>query len=173
MKINMRMYRRKSGFYYYELKRNKPRSLKTKDKREAQALYKIIKRKFLKGQIKELDTDKHIPLSQFKEIFFIQHTDLADDTIDAYDLATRLFIDSVGGATLLGRIGSKHITRFKSDCRARGVRKTSVNTYLRHLRTVFNKAHEWGYISKKINVKFFKIGKRHPRTLSRIEKIAI
>jgi integrase len=170
----MRLYRRKNGYYYYELERNKPRSLKTKEKREAQALYKIIKRIFLKGQIKELDTDKPITLSQFKEIFFLQHTDIADDTIDAYDLAIRLFIDSVGGSTLLGRISSKsHIVKFKNDCRTRGVRKTSVNTYLRHLRTIFNKAHEWGYISKKIKIEFFKTSKRHPRTLSRTEKIAI
>jgi len=173
MKLSMRLYRRKNGFWYYEIQRNKPRSLQTKDDREAKALYKIIKREVLRGRLKDLDGDKRTPLSQFKEIFFIEHTDISDDTADAYNLAMRLFIDSVGGSTLLGRINSKHIEKFKTDCRTRGVRKTSVNTYLRHLRTIFNKAHKWGYISKKIEVKFFKIGKRHPRTLSRKEKIAI
>lgn len=173
MKLSMRLYRRKNGFWYYEIQRNKPRSLRTKDEREAKTLYKIIKREVLKGRLVELDDDKRSSLSQVKEIFFIEHTDISGDTIDAYDLAIRLFIDSVGGSTLLGRIQSKHIQKFKSDCRARGVRKTSINTYLRHLRAFFNKAYDLGYISKKIIVKFFKIGKRHPRLLSREEKIKI
>jgi integrase len=169
----MRLYKRKNGFWYYEIERNKSRSLRTKNEREARALYKIIKREVLKGRLKELDGDKRTPLSQFKEIFFIEHTDIGEDTIDAYDLAIRLFIDSIGVSTLLSRIESKHIQKFKSDCRARGARKTSINTYLRHLRTVFNKAYEWGYISKKIKLKFFKLGKRHPRVLTRKEKIKI
>ena len=109
MKLRMRLYRRKNGFWYYEIERNKPKSLSTKDDREARALYKIIKREVLRGRLKELDGDKRTPLSQFKEIFFIEHTDISDDTIDAYDLAIRLFIDSVSGSTLLGRIESKHI----------------------------------------------------------------
>ena len=57
--------------------------------------------------------------------------------------------------------------------KARKVKKTSINTYLRHLRTIFNKAYEWGYISKKIKVGFYDAGKRLPRVLSRNEKIKI
>jgi site-specific recombinase XerD len=169
MKLSMRMFKKENGYYYYEIERNKKRSLRTKDKREAKRLYNIIKKEVLKGRLVQLDGDKRITLSEFKDVFFERHTDIDDDTIAAYDLAYRLFIDSTGGSTLLSRISEKHIAKFKTDCLARGCRKTSVNTYLRHLRGILNKAFEWGNIKNKIKIKFYKIPKRHPRILSKSE----
>ena len=37
MKLRMRLYKRKNGFWYYEVQRNEPRSLRTKNEREANA----------------------------------------------------------------------------------------------------------------------------------------
>jgi hypothetical protein len=124
-------------------------------------MYKIIKREVLAGRLKELDGDKRTTLNQFKNIFFGRHTDISDDTYTSYDLAIRLFIDSVGGSTILSRIDHKHFEKFKSDCRARGVKKYSINVYLQHLRTFFNKALKWQFLSNKVEIEFFKIGKRH------------
>jgi integrase len=174
MKITMRMFKRnKAGYWYYSLRRGHEKSLRTKDKREATRLYNIIKKEVLKGRLVQLDGDKRITLREFKDIFFAGHTDIADDTIAAYDLAYRLFLQSFKGATLLSRINEKHINKFKSDCLARGCRKTSVNTYLRHLRGILNKAFEWGTIKKKVPVKLYRIPKRHPRTLAEDERNAI
>lgn len=173
MKICMRLYKRKNGFYCYSLRRGHKKSLRTKDKKEATRLYNIIKREYLKGRLVKLDSDKRTTLSQFKTVFFERHTDIADDTTDAYDLAYRLFVESISASTLLSRVSEKHLSKFKSDCIARGCRKTSVNTYLRHLRGFFNKALEWGIIEKKITVKFYRIGKRLPRILSTNERKSI
>jgi integrase len=173
MKICMRMFKRKNGTWYYSLRRGHKKSLKTKNKREATTMYNTIRKEYLKGRLVQLDGDKRITLKEFKEIFFARHTDIGDDTVDAYDLAFRLFIDSMSGSALLSRINEKHLNRFKKDCLARGCRKTSVNTYLRHLRGVLNKAFEWGAIQEQIPVKFYKIGKRHPRTLTENERKAI
>jgi integrase len=170
----MRMFKRnKAAYWYYSLRRGHEKSLRTKDKREATRLYNIIKKEVLKGRLVQLDGDKRITLSEFKNVFFERHTDIDDDTTRAYDLACRLFIDSTGGSTLLSRISEKHINRFKSDCLARGCRKTSVNTYLRHIRGILNKAFEWGVTKQKIPVKMYRIPKRHPRTLSEDERNAI
>ena len=169
----MRMFRKENGYYYYEIERGKKRSLRTKDKREAQQLYSMIKKEALKGRLVQLDGNKRITLSQFKDVFFGRHADIDDDTVDAYDLAYRLFIDSTSGPTLLSRISQKHINKFKSDCLARGCRKTSVNTYLRHLRGILNKAFEWGVIKEKMPIKMYRIPKRHPRTLTEKERNAI
>lgn len=166
MKFFMRLFKRKNGYWYYSKARGHERSLKTKSKREAQRLYNIIKKEYLKGRLVQLDSNKQMSLKEFKDVFFTGHTDISDDTTDAYDLAYRLFIDSIGGTTLLSRINQKHLNKFKTDCLSRGCRKTSVNTYLRHLRGIFNKAFEWGYIDKKIKVVFYRIGKRHPRVLT-------
>jgi len=173
MKICMRMFKRKNGIWYYSLKRGHKKSLKTKDKREATTMYNTIRKEWIRGRLVQLDADQRITLKEFKNIFFARHTDIDDDTITAYDLACRLFIDSTGGSILLSRINDKHINRFKSDCLARGCRKTSVNTYLRHLRGILNKSFEWGAIMQKIPVKMYRIPKRHPRTLTEDERTAI
>jgi integrase len=127
----------------------------------------------LKGRLVQLDSDSRTTLSQFKEIFFQRHAEISHETYIAYETAFRFFVDSVGGATLLSRIEQKHFDKFKSDSRARGLKKTSVNVYLKHLQTVFNKAYKWKCIPEKIEIERFKIGKRHPRVLSRAEKIKI
>jgi integrase/recombinase XerD len=167
------MFKRKSGAWYYSLRRGHKKSLKTKDKREATIMYNTIRKEHLKGRLVQLDGDQRITLIEFKGIFFTRHTDIDDDTTAAYDLAYRLFLQSTLGSTLLSRIGEKHLDKFKSDCLARGCKKTSVNTYLRHLRGIFNKAFGWGAIRKKIPVKMYRIPKRHPRTLTKKERNAI
>jgi len=173
MKVFMRIYRRKSGVWYFSLGRGQKKSLRTKDKREATRLYNIIKKEYLKGRLVQLDGDKRITLSEFKDVFFERHIDIGNDTTRAYDLAGRLFIESTGGSTLLSRINEKHIGKFKSDCLSRGCKKNTVNTYLRHLRGILNKAHEWGAIQNKVPVKLYRIPKRHPRTLAKEERKAI
>lgn len=169
----MRLYKRPNGYWYYEQERNRPISLKTKNKREAQKIYNILKKEVLYERLVELDGDKRATVAEFKEIFFERHTDIGHDAKAAYDLACRLFIDSVGETALMGRIGESQIQQFKTVCLSRGCRKTTVNTYLRHLRTIFNKAHAWGYLQKKISLKFYRIPKTQPRVLTKKERRAI
>jgi len=173
MKICMRMFKRKNGTWYYSLKRGHKKSLRTKDKREATTMYNTIRKEYLRGRLVQLDGDQRITLKEFKDIFFTRHTDIADDTTRAYDLAYKLFIESTAASTLLSRINEKHIDKFKKDCLARGCKKNTVNTYLRHLRGILNKAHEWGAINKKVPVDLYRIPKRSPRTLTKEERKAI
>lgn len=173
MKICMRMFKRKNGVWYYSLRRGHKKSLKTKDKREATTMYNTIRKEHLKGRLVQLDGDQRITLKEFKDIFFTRHTDIVDDTIAAYDLAYRLFLQSVSRSTLLSRINETHLDKFKSDCLSRGCRKTSVNTYLRHLRGILNKAHDWGAIDEKVPIKLYRLGKRHPRVLNENERKAV
>ncbi len=74
MKLFMRLYKRKNGYYYYEIERGRPRSLQTKNKQEAQKLYKGVKRIFLAGKISQLDGVNRTTLSELKKIFFRRHT---------------------------------------------------------------------------------------------------
>ena len=116
---------------------------------------------------------KRITIAQFEKRFFLKHTDIADDTVDAYELAFKLLSEAFGKNTLLSRINEKKIAEFKALCLARDVKKVSVNTYLRHIRAILNKAHTWGDITKKVKIELYKLPKRHPRILSDKERKAI
>ena len=67
MKLRMRIYKRKNGFWYYEIQRNKPRSLRTKDEREARKLYKIIKRELDFYRDKKLPIPHECPYCRYKK----------------------------------------------------------------------------------------------------------
>lgn len=159
----MRLFQRKNGFWYYELARGKRYSLKTKDKAYAKRLFNRKKREYLAGRLAELDKGSRITIADFEAKFFTKHSDIADATVAAYELAFKLLADSFGKNTLLTRI---NIDKFKSDCRARGVKKVSINTYLRHIRTILNKAFEWGELEKRVTINMYRLGRRLPRVLS-------
>ena len=174
MKIVMRLFKRKNGYWYYEFVHNKPRSLKTKDKALATSVYSRLKKEYLKGKLVNLDTDSRITIKQFEKIFFADHNDIADPTIAAYQLAFKLLSQAFGGTTLLSRIAVKSkLNEFKRICLARGVKKISINTYLIHTRGILNKAFDWGFLKKKACIELYKLPKRHPRILSPSEREAI
>lgn len=168
----MRLYKR-NGVYYIGYDRCSRMSLKTRDKRTAEALFKRAQREYLASKVNELDRVELVTLASFEQTFFSRHTDIADKTRAAYLLAFKLIKDAWGPSTPISRIDEVRIDDFKAKCLARGVRKTSVNTYLRHIRGILNKAHEWGYVQAKPKVKLLTIPKRHPRILTQVEISAI
>jgi site-specific recombinase XerD len=164
----MRLFSR-SGVWYIEFERGVKRSLKTRDEGMAKEIYKDIEKKILRGRLVQLDKGKRISLAEFRDIFFKRHCDIASWTVKKYEVSIRQFMDSVGSATLLPRIDEKSIAKFKTDCRARGVKEVSLRSYLRHIKGFFNRAYDWGYLAKKVNVKIAKGEKRHPRILNQDE----
>ncbi len=173
MKLNMNIFKRKNGVYYVMIKRNQARSLKTKNKAEALQLLNRLKKSEYQKRLSFLDGKKRTTLKQFRKIFFDRHTDLADDTTRAYDLGFKLLSDSVGENTLLARISEGRIDKFKKDCLIRGCKKVSINSYLRSIRVVLNKAYRWKLLDRKVEFDFLKVGERLPRVLSAEERKAI
>lgn len=167
MNSDMRLFKRKNGWWYVEFARNDRHSLKTRDYTRARELYGEMERQLYEGKLAELTRGKRISLADFKAEFMQLHcATVADDTSSAYDLALRLLIDSIGASTLVSHIGRHHISKFIADAITRGCKPVTVNTYLRHIRAALNKAHEWGYLKQKIRIRFLQTGKRLPRILA-------
>lgn len=51
----MRMFQRENGIWYAQFKRGKKRSLKTRDKEEAEEIYRDLRREYLNGRLVLLD----------------------------------------------------------------------------------------------------------------------
>ena len=159
--------------WYIEFRRGKHRSLRTKDEKLARQTFAKIEREWLKGRLVELDESaRKITLGNFKTLFLSSHTDLADRTIAAYELSLRLLCDSLGASTLLNRVPA-NCKKFVDDCKARGVKPVSINTYLRHIKAALYWAHEERYLKRKPKIKMLRISKRLPRVLSRQEIAAV
>jgi site-specific recombinase XerD len=164
----MRLFKRKNGRWYVEFKRGVKRSLGTADAQTAAEIFKDLLKAEANEKLVALDAGENISLADFKKEFLSRHEINNQKTFDAYDLAGRLFIDSAGSSTRLTRVTDKTIAKFKNDCRARGVKQVSINTYLRHLRTYFNQAYYWNYIDKPIRLKIKK-DKTAPRIFTQAE----
>ena len=92
--------------------------------------------------------------------------DVSALTLKKDNIALKVFVDSIGPGAALKAVRGRDIDKFKKDCLARGLKKTSINSYLRHIRTAFNWAREKELIKKKLKIQLFKKSKRLPRTLS-------
>jgi len=64
---NMRLFRRENGIWYVEFERGKKRSLRTKDKKTAERLFKELQKEALKGKLILLEKHEKIRLSQLIE----------------------------------------------------------------------------------------------------------
>ena len=65
LKLNMKLFRRSNGYWYVRFERGKEKSLRTKDRRLAEKLFKEIQKEVLKGKIILLEKQEKISLSEF------------------------------------------------------------------------------------------------------------
>jgi len=169
----MRIFKKKrDGIYYIEIKRNKVRSLKTKNLDVAKERFEAFKREYYTQKIKVLDKKKRLNLYDFKKLYMEERSiaaNLSDDTRRADELGLRLLQDTIGNVSIK-IINKNHINDFKINCLNRGVSHIGINVYLRHIRAAFNWAYEENYIEKKIKIELFKIGKALERVLSPQER---
>lgn len=77
MNIPMRLYRRPNGTYYVEFRRGVAKSLKTADQKEAEKIFKEIRKEWLSGRLRKLDQESRITLGQWKERFLKTRIGLA------------------------------------------------------------------------------------------------
>ena len=147
MKIKMRLFKRKNGIYYVELKRGKWKSLRTRNYQEAKKLFDEIKRQALLQKL--IDLEKTISLKAFiNKYISITENILTERTIAITLNAFKNFSKVVPHDTPLNRISPIDINNFIKFRLQQGCKKTTVNIDLRHLKAAFNKAIDYGFIKE-------------------------
>lgn len=144
----MKLFTRRNGYYYVRYERGREKSLKTRDKQTAKALFDQEKQDIKEGKIAYLDKVKRIRLDEFKKEY-IDARDLHDvkpDTIDNDDLALRKLRQAIGDQALR-LIKRDEIDKFKITLLRQKCSRTYINFLLRSLRAAFNFALSKGYIS--------------------------
>ena len=92
-------------------------------------------------------------------------------TFEANCLALRKLILATGETIRLDRITPKHVDDFISDCKRSGLMDSSINLYIRHMKSSMNKAVDWGYIKANPlrQIKQIKERQRIPRFIQKKE----
>ena len=164
----MRLFKR-GKFWHVEFRRGVTRSTKATTEDDARAVFKELKREYLKGRLIKLEPGKNVTLKEFKDAYTAR-TYASPKTEKADALALRSLSDVVGANTPLRSITARRIDDFKAACLARDCKPVTVNSYLRHIKAALAVAEEWyeGYCRPKI--KLCKVGKHLPRVLP-VDKI--
>lgn len=147
MKLTMRLTQRKSGIWYVEFERDKYRSLKTKDEGEAKKLYAAVRAEYLAGRLAEIKGECRTTLGEFVEEYETWAADAREHKTYKADMLAVAKIKDIAGASIkLDKLTLRHADLMIAACRKRGNKAGTINAYVRHLRTVFNKCVEWGYL---------------------------
>ncbi len=167
----MKLFRRSNGYWYIRFERGKEKSLRTKDRRLAERLFREIQKEALKGRLILLEKQKKISLSNFIEEYLAWgEAHKAPSTVRRDSWALNRFLQFVGDRPLRS-ISAKLIEDYRTFLLQNGRKPSSVNVEYRHLKAAFNKAKDWGYIKENpvTRLKPLKEPKTPPKFLSRQE----
>ena len=143
--------------------------LKTKDFEIAKALLRAHKADWLENKLIDLKgRGKFVKLSAFYDEYKQARTDKTKDTLRLDRLAFGKLIESAGDKTL-AMFTVRDIDHFKTVLTVQKLKHSTINTYLRRIRTAFNVAVEWEYLSKPLKIKMLKEAQRLPQALSKDE----
>jgi len=169
----------KSGYYYIELKRGLERSLKTKNGENAKEIAKILVKKLNKKKISVIKSSKNKTLSEYLEEYIDNRSDLSIKTTNMDKTAINCFIAVIGDIPI-SSIRNSHLKEFRriheyyiGSGKKNIISKSSVNSYLRHIKTFFKQAQEDGQIYEIPIIKMVKSGKTLPRILIEEERKAL
>lgn len=167
---NMKLWQRKNGTWYITFKRGVHKSLKTKDRLQAEKVFKIAERKHLEGRLIVLRKGELKLLNDFITEYLDVRKIMAKNTIRADRLALEKFTDFYGNKTMAG-ISSKVLDKFKSFLYSQGLKETSINNHIRHLKGALRTAIKWEYITKNPmdDFKQFKVDKSKPVYMTKEE----
>jgi integrase len=165
MIANMRLYKR-NGIWYVEFRRAKKRSLRTRDKKQAQRIFRELRSEWLKGRLVELDSTPRTTLEEYAKDFIESRQGMSPHTLLHDRVSLALLKDVLGGSVPLKLVTSRKIDDFKKACLARGVKPQSINSYLGHIKAAFSTAVEWRLIKQNPRIKMLPADKPLPRVLT-------
>ncbi|MCL4501595.1 MAG: tyrosine-type recombinase/integrase [Deltaproteobacteria bacterium] len=169
----MKLERHANGTYYLRYSRTERYSLKTKDAKLAQKLFKTKEREFLEGRVQEIRTGikERRTLAEFWEEYQEHRFQTASKFSQQTDRqAFRVFLAELGADTYLTQLTTKLIEKAR-DRIAKRVSQTSANTWFRHFKAALGKATAWGYLktSPAVGIKRLNPQEDFPRWLTEEE----
>ncbi|RLI86748.1 MAG: hypothetical protein DRP01_03530 [Archaeoglobales archaeon] len=171
MLTDVKLFRRSNGYWYIRFERGKERSLRTKDKKLAEKLFKEVQKEILKGRLVLLEKQQRITLKQFIEEYLSWSANYK--SYNTYRLDRHCFsklLDYLGDIPLK-TISVKKLEEYFGFLKTKGQKPTGINIEMRHIKAGFNKAIAWGYLKENplAKIKPLKIHQSPPKFLSKEE----
>lgn len=148
MRVEPRLWRRYNGIYYAVLPGDRRISLKSREKEEAAKLFHQFCRDWMAGKLAALEGAKNVKLGAFRKEYLESRASRARSTLRNDKIVLDHLVASFGAARTLRSLTVREIEKFKAGLLKGKLAATTVNGYLRHLRTAWATALRWEYILK-------------------------
>lgn len=159
----MRMFCR-NGVYYVEFARGDKKSLKTKNREKALAVFRDLEKEWLKGRLHRLEDYKKATISELSENF-CGRAGVSPHTLKKDALSLKLLREAIGNIQVR-TITKERLKDFRGIVLARGTSTITVNGYLRHIKAALNYALDEGYLGKLPKIEMEATKKLLPRFLT-------
>jgi integrase len=117
------------------------------DSKEARRIFTAIRQEWLAGKLSYIKGETYVTIEQFKTEYLEWAREVQNKhTYAGNRKALDKLVEYGGTSAHLDHIGQKVIDNMTKDLLKKGRKPTTINCYIRHAKTVMNKAVEWEYL---------------------------
>lgn len=164
----MRLWPHKNGYYYVTFKRGDHRSLRTKNKTEANTIFDRLRKEALQGRLIRLEKGEMRLLGDFISEYLEHRKGMALNTYRGERRTLAMFLEFYGNKPMSG-ITAKKLDEFRAYLLNSGLKKNSINLRITHIKIALKKAMKWKYLKGNPleDFHYFKVSQNQPVFMSK------
>ena len=161
-----KIYKRGETWYIYTCYRGKViRKAVGQDKKVAEAVLRKVETELIENKWLDIKREHKIRFSEVGKEFLEKYSKVNKRSWDR-DRLSISHLDKFFGSKYIYEIREKDIEEYKKERLFTGIKHSTLNRELACLKTILNKAKDWGYIAQVPKIKLFKENNQRVRYLT-------
>jgi integrase len=140
------------------------------DKKEAIKVLKKIEAELIENKWLDIKREYKIKFSEVSKEFLEKYSKVNKRSWERDERIINPHLDKFFGSKFIYEIKEKDIEEYKKERLLTGIKHSTLNRELACLKTILNKAKEWGYIEQVPKIKLFKENNQRVRYLTEEEE---
>ena len=166
-----RVYKRGKNWYIYTCYKGKIiRKAVGPDKKLAEAALKKIETQLIENKWFDIKREQKIKFPEVSKEFLEKYSKVNKRSWKRDEKIVNLHLNKFFGNKFIYEIKEKDIEEYKKERLLMGIKHSTLNRELACLKTILNKAKEWGYIEQIPKIKLFKENNQRVRYLTEEEE---
>jgi integrase len=162
-----KIYKRGETWYIYTCYRGKViRKAVGQDKKVAEAVLRKVETELIENKWLDIKRENKIKFSDISREFLERYSKVNKRSWDRDEGIINLHLNRFLGNKFIFEINEKDIEEYKKERLSAGIKHSTLNRELACLKTILNKAREWGYIEAVPKIKLFRENNQRVRYLT-------
>jgi integrase len=141
-----------------------------KDKKSAEKVLKKVEAELIENKWLDIKKEHKIKFSEVSKEFLERYSKVNKRSWERDERIINHHLNKFFGNKFIYEIKEKDIEEYKKERLLTGIKHSTLNRELACLKTILNKAKEWGYIEQVPKIKIFKVDNQRVRYLTEEEE---